>query len=109
MQLPEMWEQLAHRAMTHMEVDFAIRVYRFVGDASMVLSLERLAHLEDKNLLAGNILILFEREDCYDMAQELFVRSGRPHAALQMRKAGGIFRISTRPPLNLLLLIRSST
>jgi len=32
-----------------------------------VLSLERLAHLEDKNLLAGNILILFEREDCYDM------------------------------------------
>ena len=85
-QIPEMWEQLAHRAMTHMEIEFAIRVYRFVGDASMVMSLERLEHIEDKNMLAGNILILFERDDCYDMAQELFVRSGRAREALQMRK-----------------------
>ena len=37
-------------------------------------------------MLAGNILILFERDDCYDMAQELFVRSGRAREALQMRK-----------------------
>ena len=86
MQMPEMWEQLAHRAMTHMEIEFAIRVYRFVGDASMVMSLERLEHIEDKDMLAGNILILFERDDCYDMAQELFLRSGRPQAALEMRK-----------------------
>jgi len=42
-------------------VKFNLRCY------TKVLSLERLAHLEDKNLLAGNILILFEREDCYDM------------------------------------------
>ena len=85
MQLPEMWEQLAHRAMTHMEIEIAIRVYRFVGDASMVMSLERLEHIEDKNMLAGNILVLFERDDCYDTAQELFVRAGRPGEALQMR------------------------
>ena len=85
MQLPEMWEQLAHRAMTHMEIESAIRVYRFVGDASMVMSLERLEHIEDKNMLAGNILVLFERDECYDTAQELFVRAGRPREALQMR------------------------
>ena len=53
MQMPEMWEQLAHRAMTHMEIEFAIQVYRFVGDASMVMSLERLEHIEDKDMLAG--------------------------------------------------------
>ena len=48
-------------------------------------SLERLEHIEDKNMLAGNILVLFERDDCYDTAQELFVRAGRPREALQMR------------------------
>ena len=36
-------------------------------------------------MLAGNILVLFERDDCYDTAQELFVRAGRPGEALQMR------------------------
>ena len=49
------------------------------------MSLERLEHIEDKNMLAGNILVLFERDDCYDTAQELFVRAGRPREALQMR------------------------
>ena len=42
-----MWEQLAHAAMSSLEIDFAIRVYRVVGDASMVLSLERLRNVED--------------------------------------------------------------
>ena len=86
LQTPEMWEQLAHRAMTHMNIDIATRVYRFVGDASMVMSLERLAHVEDKNVLAGNVLMLFERDDCYDAAQELFLRANKPNLALEMRK-----------------------
>ena len=82
---PEMWEQLAHKAMTSLSIEFAIRVYRFVGDASMVLSLERLLHVEDTNQLAANVLMLFERPECYDAAQVLFIKSNRHKEALQMR------------------------
>ena len=83
---PEMWERLAHRAMTRMEIEFAARVYRFVGDASMVMSLERLEHVEDTDELAAHVLVLFERDECYDRAQELFVRAGKPKEALRMRR-----------------------
>lgn len=83
---PEMWERLAHRAMTRVDVAFAARVYRFVGDASMVMSLERLEHVEDTNELAAHVLVLFERDECYDRAQELFVRAGKPKEALRMRR-----------------------
>ena len=83
---PEMWERLAHRAMTRMEIEFAARVYRSVGDASMVMSLERLEHVEDTDELAAHVLVLFERDECYDRAQELFVRAGKPKEALRMRR-----------------------
>lgn len=54
-----------------------------VGDASMVLSLQRLATCEDKHLLAGHVLVLLDRD--YDMAQQLFLSSSHPRAALDMR------------------------
>lgn len=46
--------------------------YRMQGDASMVLSLERIKHLEDKNLLAGHIYVLLDKDQ--NQAQELFLR-----------------------------------
>jgi WD repeat-containing protein 19 len=55
-----------------------------VGDASMVLSLEPLAGIEDRALLAGHALVLLERD--HDAAQESFLRSRRPLAALEMRR-----------------------
>jgi WD repeat-containing protein 19 len=82
---PEMWEQLAHAAMSSLEIEFAIRVYRIVGDASMVLSLERLRNVEDVHELAANVLMLFEKPECYDMAERLFIKSNKPNEALQMR------------------------
>ena len=48
------------------------------------MSLERLEHIEDKNMLAGNILVLFEATMLRHRAGA-FVRAGRPGEALQMR------------------------
>jgi len=55
-----------------------------LGDASTVLSLEALAGIEDRNLLSGHILILLSRD--YDLAQQCFLQSSRPLAALEMRR-----------------------
>ena len=35
---------------------------RMLGDASMVLSLEQISNIEDKNLLAGHTMVLLERD-----------------------------------------------
>ena len=50
-----------------LDVDMAIAGHRMVGDASMVLSLERIRQYEDKNLLAAHIMVLLERD--YNQAQ----------------------------------------
>eukprot|EP00873_Tetraselmis_striata_P029142 jgi/Tetstr1/449406/TSEL_036501.t1 len=80
----EAWGLLCDAAMRAMDLELAIWVFRHQGDASMVMSLERIRHVEDKNLLAGHILVL--KEGDYDTAQELFLRSSYPLAALEMRK-----------------------
>jgi WD repeat-containing protein 19 len=54
------------------------------GDAGMVLSLQALEGVEDRALLAGHALVLLGRDA--DAAQELFLRSPRPLAALEMRR-----------------------
>jgi WD repeat-containing protein 19 len=69
--------------MELMDVGLAIRVYRQLGDAGMVMGLERLRGVEDRKLLAGHIALLY---DDYQRAQDLFLASGRPIAALEMRR-----------------------
>ena len=75
---------LCEAALDAMDVELAIWIYRHQGHASMVMSLERVKHIEDKNLLAGHILVLKDAD--YNTAQELFLRSSYPQAALEMRK-----------------------
>ena len=48
----------------------------------MVTNLQRLLHVEDKSLLVGHMLIFFMN---YDAAEESFLTSSSPIAALQMR------------------------
>lgn len=81
---PETWKELGQAALEMLEMDTAIASYRMLGDASMVLSLERVRQHEDKNLLAAHVMVLLERD--YDQAQELFLRSSQPKAALEMRE-----------------------
>eukprot|EP00798_Chlamydomonas_sp_ICE-L_P012670 gene12669-15902_t len=80
----EAWTQLAHAALEMLDLDMAIASYRMLGDPSMVLSLEGIRQYEDKNLLSAHIMVLLERD--YADAQELFLRSSVPKAALEMRK-----------------------
>ncbi|NWU98866.1 WDR19 protein, partial [Upupa epops] len=77
------WNELAKACLYHMEVDFAIRVYRTSGNAGMVMSLEQIKGIEDHNLLAGH-LAMFTGD--FNLAQDLYLASSCPTAALEMRK-----------------------
>ncbi|XP_021388853.2 WD repeat-containing protein 19 isoform X1 [Lonchura striata] len=77
------WNELAEACLHHMEVDFAIRVYRTSGNAGMVMSLEQVKGIEDHNLLAGH-LAMFTSD--FNLAQDLYLASSCPIAALEMRK-----------------------
>jgi WD repeat-containing protein 19 len=55
-----------------------------LGDASMVHSLESISGCEEKTALAGHILVLQGGDPA--AAQELFLRSSQPRAALEMRQ-----------------------
>ncbi|XP_004681546.2 PREDICTED: WD repeat-containing protein 19 [Condylura cristata] len=77
------WNELGRACLHHMEVEFAIRVYRAVGNVGMVMSLEQIKGIEDYNLLAGH-LAMFTND--FNLAQELYLASSCPVAALEMRR-----------------------
>lgn len=57
------------------------RVYRHMGDAGMVLSLQSIRNIEDRNLLAGYVAMYLED---FNLAQDLFLSSSNPTAALEV-------------------------
>ncbi|KAG8453594.1 hypothetical protein GDO86_000286, partial [Hymenochirus boettgeri] len=77
------WNELARACLHHMEVDFAVRVYRTIGNVGMVMSLEQIKGIEDHNLLAGH-LAMFAND--FNLAQDLYLASSSPAAALEMRR-----------------------
>ncbi|OXB83779.1 UNVERIFIED_CONTAM: hypothetical protein H355_002991, partial [Colinus virginianus] len=77
------WNELGKACLHHMEVDFAIRVYRTCGNAAMVMSLEEIKGIEDHNLLAGHLAMFTGN---FNLAQDLYLASSRPISALEMRK-----------------------
>ncbi|GFH09592.1 WD_REPEATS_REGION domain-containing protein, partial [Haematococcus lacustris] len=80
----EAWGQLGVAGLELLDIHMAVAAYRMLGDASMVLSLEQISQYEDKNLLAAHVMVLLDRD--HAAAQELFLRSSVPKAALEMRK-----------------------
>ena len=42
------WLALSHEAMDMLNIELALRVYRQLGDAGMVMSLEDCQHIEDR-------------------------------------------------------------
>lgn len=81
---PDAWQQLAVAALEALDLELAVAAYRQAGNGSMVLSLQALEQQEDKHLLAAHVMVLLERD--HAVAQELFLKSSRPLAALEMRK-----------------------
>lgn len=79
----EHWVALARRALDLLDIDLAVRVYRELRETAMVLALQDIKGVEDKDLLAGHILLL---QGDYANAQKLFLASSNPVMALQMRR-----------------------
>lgn len=79
----DLWNQLCKQAMMLLDIDTAINVYRQIGDAAMVMSLQKLRSVEEKHLLAGHISLLLQD---YQQAEYLFLQSSRPQMALEMRR-----------------------
>lgn len=78
----EHWQRLGRAALTGLDIDMAIRIYRHMGDAGMVMALNSIRHIEDRNLLAGYVAMYLEN---FNMAQDLFLASSSPKAALEVR------------------------
>uniref|UniRef100_A0A3P8UWS2 WD repeat-containing protein 19 n=1 Tax=Cynoglossus semilaevis TaxID=244447 RepID=A0A3P8UWS2_CYNSE len=79
----EDWAELGKACLVHMEVELAIQVYRISGNVGMVLSLQSIEGTEDKNLLAGHLAMFL----CdYNLAENLYLTSSCPSAALEMRR-----------------------
>ncbi|XP_076826013.1 WD repeat-containing protein 19-like isoform X2 [Clavelina lepadiformis] len=77
------WFRLGASAIHALDVDLAIRVYRCLSDAGMVLALEKLRDVEDSNLLAGSLASYIGE---FDLAQDLLLASSHPVAALDLRR-----------------------
>ena len=81
--LQECWCALGDKALHLLDVNMAIRVHRKLERPAMVMSLERLAHVNEKNLLLGHVALMFKN---FSEAQSHFMRSTRPTLALDMRR-----------------------
>ena len=79
----DQWVLLGRRALDLLDIDLAVRVYRELKETAMVLALQDIKGVEDKDLLAGHILLL---QGDYTNAQKLFLASSNPVMALQMRR-----------------------
>lgn len=60
----------------------AIRAFRRSNHPGLVLAVQRIQGIEDEFLLSGYVAMLLKE---YDQAQELFLASSRPTAALEVR------------------------
>lgn len=79
----ESWRKLGFEAMKRHEIEFAMRVFRHIGDVGTVWTLEELKYVEDKKLLSGHVTMI---QGDYDAAQTLYLQSGSPIEALHMRR-----------------------
>ena len=75
--------ELSKAALKKLEIDFAARIYRYLGDIGMVWSLNEIKDTEDKKLLSGHVAMILGD---YNLAQNLYLQSGSPVEALNMRR-----------------------
>ncbi|XP_003739210.1 WD repeat-containing protein 19 [Galendromus occidentalis] len=83
MNSPDDWKLLANAAMDDLDIGMASKAFKRAGDLGMAWSLETVRHVEDIYELEG-YMSLFRGD--FDRAQDLFIKSSNPKAALQMRR-----------------------
>jgi WD repeat-containing protein 19 len=75
---------VAEAALHVFDIRVAKRIYRqILHDAGMVITLDALQNCEDRLLLGGHMSMIFGD---FDTAQDLFLQSSEPTAALDMRR-----------------------
>ncbi|CAH8568313.1 unnamed protein product [Schistosoma haematobium] len=79
----QIWSQLGMSCLRVMNFDLAIRCFRSIQDPGLILAVQRIQKIEDRCLLAGYIAMILKE---FDKAQELFLISSEPIAALEMRR-----------------------
>ncbi|KAG7164498.1 WD repeat-containing protein 19-like [Homarus americanus] len=77
------WEVLGKACLWCLNLELGMRVYRQLGDVGMVWSLQNLVDLEDPLLLGGHLAMYLGD---FNLAQDLYLRSSVPVAALEMRR-----------------------
>ncbi|XP_076468006.1 WD repeat-containing protein 19-like [Babylonia areolata] len=77
------WQVMGRVALFSMDLSTAVRVYRELGDVGMVSSLVKIMDIEDRNLLMGYVAMFLGE---FNQAQDFFLASGTPVAALEMRR-----------------------
>lgn len=77
----ENWQTFGECCINDLEIGYAARVFRKIGNVAIVQTLEQLKCVEDINALAGHCAILLNKPD---EAKQLFARSLNPFEALDL-------------------------
>ena len=80
---PEQLQIVAKRALHLLDIELAIRVYRSLSQPTLVMCLEKIRHIKEKNILLGHVSMISGN---FNDAQNFFTRSSRPILALEMRR-----------------------
>ncbi|KAG6546796.1 hypothetical protein Mapa_011742 [Marchantia paleacea] len=79
----QVWEMLTSKALEHMNMEVAIKACQHSGNIQLLTSLRQLDNVEEVLLLRGHILSILQE---FDAAQDSFMKSSRPEAAVEMRR-----------------------
>ncbi|XP_033828361.1 WD repeat-containing protein 19 [Periophthalmus magnuspinnatus] len=77
------FDEMGKACLVHMEIELAIQTYRMNCNVGMVMSLMSIQGIEDRNLLAGHLAMFLGD---FNQAQDLYLSSSCPNAALEMRR-----------------------
>uniref|UniRef100_A0A0K2TAQ8 Uncharacterized protein n=1 Tax=Lepeophtheirus salmonis TaxID=72036 RepID=A0A0K2TAQ8_LEPSM len=83
LEIKDAWMKLGKEALKKLEIEFATRIFRHIGETSLVWALDEFRSIEDKMLLSGHVAMILGD---YDLAQSLYLRSGTPSESLVMRR-----------------------
>ncbi|VDN11625.1 unnamed protein product [Dibothriocephalus latus] len=77
------WHQLGIACVKSLDFECAIQAFRRLNHCGLVLAVQRMAAVEEKHLLYGYVSMFLGD---FDRAQEFFLASSKPVAALEMRR-----------------------
>uniref|UniRef100_A0A183SE63 ANAPC4_WD40 domain-containing protein n=1 Tax=Schistocephalus solidus TaxID=70667 RepID=A0A183SE63_SCHSO len=77
------WHQLGLACVKSLDFECAIQAFRRLNHCGLVLAVQRMAAVEEKHLLYGYVSMFLGD---FDRAQEFFLASSKPIAALEMRR-----------------------